>query len=55
MIETIGAIGATVLQIIGSIALCRWIWRESEEGGRISRVIYSVTFKILTWWDERHD
>lgn len=55
MIETIGAIGATGLQIIGSIALCRWIWRESSEGGRIYRTIYNITYKVLTWWDGQHD
>lgn len=55
MIEIIGGIGAIALQIIGGVALCRWIWRESEEGGRIHRVIYNATIRFLTWWDGRHD
>ena len=48
--ETVGLIGAFVLQCIGAIALMRWLDRETKPNGRIGRVIVRLTNRVLDWW-----
>lgn len=50
VIKPIGAVLSLVLQIIGSIVVIRWVWRETSEGGRIHRAVKRNTEQFLDWW-----
>ena len=50
MVDVVGLIGSLAMQIIGSIVVIRWVWRESSEGGRIDAAISRWTNRLLDWW-----